>query len=348
MSCQKNSCGCQQSPKTTATSHSPSMASTHKQSHIAKRLPFQFAFLHPRYWGIWLMLIVILPLILLPLRGQFWLGRHIGIIAFHLAKKRQKDTLTNLRLAYPDKDDTQRFAIAKQVFINQGIGIFESLCAWWRPEVFVRTFSISGLQHLVQAQKQGRAVILLGMHFTVLDLGGRIATQFFAADCVYRKQNNPLLEWLVYNSRVRIFDEQIAHKDMRKLATRLKAGKIIWYTPDQDFGLEHGVMAEFFGVPAATITAQRRFARLGNKQKPPALIMMSFARQTPDFIAKGKRPHYHLSLSPILDNYPSDDELLDAIRLNQLIENAIRQNPTQWMWFHRRFKTQADGKNYYA
>lgn len=88
-------------------------------------------------------------------------------------------------------------------------------------------------------------MILLGGHRTTLDLGGRLCT-VFAADCVYRPQNNPLLEWFIYNARRRIFDEQISNRDMKKLITRLKQGRIIWYSPDQDFGLEHGVMATFW------------------------------------------------------------------------------------------------------
>ncbi len=340
MSCQ-NHCSCQKQPT------SPSMADTHKQVHLADKLPFQWAFLHPKYWGVWLVILLIFPWIFLPLRLQFWLGRQIGKLIYRLAKRRRQDTLTNLKLAFPQKSDDEREILARQVFINQGIGIFESLSAWYQPEKFVRTFSISGLQHLVHAQNQGKAILLLGMHCTTLDLGGRIATQFFAADCVYRPQNNPLLEWLIYNARRHIFDEQIAHKDMRKLASRIKDGKVIWYSPDQDFGLEHGVMAPFFGVPAATITAPRRLAKLGDKKNPPAVIMMNLVRQTPDFIPRGKRPHYHLHLSAVLENYPSDDETLDARRINGYLEQNITQAPDQWMWFHRRFKSQADGTKYY-
>lgn len=324
----------------------PSLASVHKQTHLAQALPFSWRFLLPNYWGIWLIIALLIPCVLLPLRYQFWLGRCLGKLAFYLAKRRRHDTLINLKLAFGDKSDDERYTLAKQVFINQGIGIFESLSAWYRPEHFVRTFSISGLQHLINAQKTGKAVLLLGGHYTMLDLGGRLATQFFAVDCVYRPQNNPVLEWLIYNARRRIFDEQITHKDMKKLAHSIKNGKVIWYTPDQDFGLEHGVMATFFGVPAATITAQRRFVKF-NKHNPPAVIIMAMTRQTPDFIAKGKKVHYHISLSAALDNYPSNDEIADANRINALIEHNIRQAPAQWMWFHRRFKTQADGTKIY-
>lgn len=323
------------------------MASVHKQTQIGGALPFSWQLLHPKFWGIWLIIGLLLPCVWLPLRYQFWLGRCLGVLCYKLAKRRKNDTLTNLKLAFFNQTDDERYALARQVFINQGIGIFESLSAWYRPQHFTHTFSISGLQHLIKAKQAGRAVLLLGGHYTMLDLGGRLATQFFAVDCVYRPQNNPVLEWLIYNARRRIFDEQIAHKDMRKLASRLKDGKVVWYTPDQDFGLEHGVMATFFGVPAATITTPRRLAKLGNKHNPPAIIAIAMHRQTPDYIAKGKKVHYHLSLSPI-DNYPSDDEMADAQRVNDILEQNIKKDPAQWMWFHRRFKTQADGVDFYG
>lgn len=342
--CNQSECGCQ--PASQPIGKTPLLTQTHKQTHKADAKPFEWRFLSPKYWGIWLLFLLILPMIYLPLRWQFWLGKQIGKLVHRLAKRRVQDTLTNLTLAFPQYSDAQKQMLAKQVFINQGIGIFESLCAWFRPNHFVRTFSISGLQHLVNAQKEGKAVILLGGHYTTLDLGGRLCTQFFAADCVYRPQNNPMLEWFIYNGRRQIFDEQISSRDMKKLITRIKAGKVIWYSPDQDFGLEHGVMATFFGVPAATITAQRRLA-LMDKKNPPAVMMMDMVRQTPDYIPKGKRPHYHITLSPVLEQYPSDDEVFDAERINRLIEANINKDPAQWMWFHRRFKNQADGTNYY-
>ncbi|WP_294033394.1 lipid A biosynthesis acyltransferase [uncultured Moraxella sp.] len=346
MSCDNHQCGCGDT-KPVSTTPAITLTDNHKQTHIAEPKPFQWAFLHPKNWGFWLAMALILPLIYLPLRIQFMIGRAIGKLVFKLVKRRVNDTLTNLKLAFPNKSDDERQAIARQVFINQGIGIFESLCAWFRPNIFVRSFSISGLQHLVNAQKDGKAVILLGGHYTTLDLGGRLCTQFFGADCVYRPQNNALLEWFIYNARRRIFDEQISSRDMKKLIARIKAGRVIWYSPDQDFGLEHGVMATFFGVPAATITAQRRLAKMGDKSNPPAVMMMDMVRQTPDFIPSGRRPHYHITLSPALENYPSADEVADAERINRLIEANIQKDISQWMWFHRRFKNQADGTNYY-
>lgn len=325
----------------------PKISDNHKQSHMAAKKPFKWAFLLPQYWGIWLAFALFLPLIYLPLAWQFWLGRKLGIAIYHLAKTRQNDTLVNLRLAFPEKPEAERELMAKQVFVNQGIGIFESLCAWFRPDIFTRTVSISGLQHLINAQKEGRAVLLLGAHYTLLDLGGVLFTQFSALDCVYRPQNNALLEWFIYNRRRHTFEHQISHRNMRALVSSIKAGRVIWYSPDQDFGLKHGVMAPFFGVPAATITAPRRLAKLGDKANPPAIMALHCYRQTADNLPRGKRPHYHLTITPTLDNYPSDNEVADATRVNELLEGLIRIDPTQWMWFHRRFKNSETGRTDY-
>ncbi len=131
---------------------------------------------------------------------------------------------------------------------------------------------------------------------------------------------------------------------MNSLVDSVREGRIVWYSPDQDYGLKYGVMAPFFGVPAATITATRRLATVGNEDHLPAVMGLHTYRQTPDNLPRGKRPHYHLTITPALDNYPSDNEVADATRVNEMLEDLIRIDPTQWMWFHRRFKNGPVGR----
>jgi KDO2-lipid IV(A) lauroyltransferase len=50
-----------------------------------------------------------------------------------------------------------------------------------------------------------------------------------------------------------------------------------------------------------------------------------------------------MTLTPVLEHYPSADEVADATRINELLESLIRIAPTQYMWFHRRFKTRPNG-----
>ena len=56
-----------------------------------------------------------------------------------------------------------------------------------------------------------------------------------------------------------------------------------------------------------------------------------------------QNPKYHILIEPAVDNLPSEDEVDDATRVNKIIENQLRIAPTQYMWFHRRFKTRPEG-----
>lgn len=300
---------------------------------------FQWSFLLPKYWGVWIGIIVLMILAFLPWAIQHRLAHLWGTFAFTQLKSRRKTTIRNLEVCFPEWSTEELQHNARQVFINQMLGIFETLNAWYTPLWFKKRISIEGLEYLQQAQDQGKGVLLLGTHSTLLDAGGYACSQYFDPDVVYRPQNNPLLDLLVYRGRNTIYTHQIDHDDMRGLIRHLKNGRAIWYSPDQDFGLKQGVMAPFFGIPAATLTAHRRLL----KMTKAAAIPLYFYRH-----GDIRDPKYHIIIEPALDHFPSDDELADATRTNQIIEAQLRIAPTQYMWFHRRFKTRPQGyKNIY-
>lgn len=302
--------------------------------HTATDQPrFSSQFLAPKYWGIWLALFFFLPLAFMPWLIQRSLGRGLGRLLWRAMKSRRKTTLTNLKVCFPNRTDEDYQRMGREVFENMGIGIFESVTAWYNPSRFHNKVSISGLEYLNQAQHNQQGVLLLGLHSTLLDAGGLFCTHYFKTDVVYRPQNNPMLDWLIYRSRASIYDTQIDHDNIRLLVRKLKEQHMIWYSPDQDFGLKQGVMAPFFGTPAATLTAHRRLIKMTN-----ATVLSVHFYRTDD-----RKPHYQVVLTPALENYPTDDEVADAVLTNQIMEQQINLAPTQYMWFHRRFKTRPAG-----
>ncbi|ENX42815.1 hypothetical protein F887_00985 [Acinetobacter sp. NIPH 2100] len=94
-------------------------------------------------------------------------------------------------------------------------------------------------------------------------------------------------------------------------------------------------MAPFFGVQAATVTAHRRLIKITKA----VAIPLYFYRD-----GDIRNPQYHILLEPALENFPSSNEIEDATRVNLVIENQIKMYPTQYMWFHRRFKTRPIGE----
>ncbi|MBP0047200.1 LpxL/LpxP family Kdo(2)-lipid IV(A) lauroyl/palmitoleoyl acyltransferase [Marinobacterium sp. AK62] len=290
----------------------------------------------PVFWPTWLGIGLLRLLNHLPWRWQISLGRILGHIIYYLSSHRRHVTRVNIRLCFPELDTRAQARMVRQVFVNNGIGLFETAMAWWTPrERLDMKVTLKGREHLDAALAQGKGVVLLGAHFSTLDLGGLLFSNFYPVDAMYRRHNNPLLERIITRGRQRFFDLVIERSNIRTVLKALRQNHIVWYAPDQDFGHRHSVYAPFFGVPAATITATSRMVKLNGSP-----ILMLAQHRLPDYSG------YELELFPIITSFPSGDEEADAKRVNQEIERAIRKDPAQYMWVHRRFKTHPQGKNY--
>lgn len=294
--------------------------------------PMNFA--HPRYWPTWLGIGAMRLGAWLPWRVKLALGKGIGLLAWRLAKRRRHITETNLRLCFPELNDAQQARLVRETFIANGIGLLETATGWCRdPEHLRHRATYQGYHHLAQAQAQGKGVLVVGIHFSTLDLGGALHSLFFPADVVYRPHNNPLFERFMTRARNRIFGQAIDRHDLRGVVRRLKAGHIVWYSPDQDFGRDASVFAPFFGIDAASIRLTAKIAKMTGAPVVPLMFHRNPDNRT-----------YTIECQPALENFPSGDEVADATRINAFIEEAIRKHPEQYLWLHRRFKTRPEGE----
>lgn len=290
------------------------------------------AYLHPRWWPTWLGIGAMWLAAHLPIRFQWLLGKGIGLIAWKLAKSRRHITETNIRLCFPELSDKQRAALVRGTFIANGIGLMEIGIAWFRdPARMTGITRIHGLEYFKEALAAGHGVLLLGGHYSTLDLGGSLVTEFIEADIMQRDHNNPLMNAVMTRARGRRYGTVLGARDIRGLFRCLRKNRAVWYATDQDYGRKDIVFAPFFGIPAGTITAPSRIAgRSGCKVVP----FSHFRRQD--------KPGYDICFHPPLENFPSGDDLADATRINAVIENEIRKAPDQYLWMHRRFKTRPD------
>lgn len=299
-----------------------------KERH-AKAPPSRLALLHPRYWYVWLFLV---PLTVigawLPWPAQRALGNAIGDLAWLLLAGRRHVTRRNLELCFPERDAAWRERVARDVFRSTGIAVFESSMAWWRsPALLTRRTRFHGLERVREAAAHGRGVLILGAHYTTLEWIGAAFSTLHPIDTIYRPQNNAAMEAFVHWRRRRIYHWQIDKFDVRTIYRAFRAGHLVWYTGDQDFGRKHAVFIPFFGVPAATVTAASRFARSNDVPT----VSVDFRRNDDGT--------YDVEFSPALAGYPSGDEAADAIAMTRHIEAGIRKAPGQYMWYHKRFKT---------
>ncbi|MCI0510113.1 KDO2-lipid IV(A) lauroyltransferase [Chromohalobacter marismortui] len=294
---------------------------------------FPDSFVHPRYWPTWLAIGAMYLGAWLPWRLKMLVGRIIGLSAWRFARSRRRITETNLALCFPELSERQRAALVRETFIANGKGILETATGWCRdPKHLRHRVTFKGEDHMTQALAQGKGALIIGVHFSTLDLGGALHSLFFPADVVYRAHDNPLFERFMTRARRRIFGRAIDRHDLRDVVRRIKTGHAVWYSPDQDFGRDASVFAPFFGVQAATLKLTAKIARMTG-----APVMPLIFHRNPDDAT------YSMEYLPALEGFPSGDDVADATRINRVIEDAIRRHPEQYLWLHRRFKTRPRG-----
>ena len=269
----------------------------------------------------------------LPFNWQLNFGAALGQVGYWLATDRRHIAATNIRLCFPQMPQSEQSNLVKEIFRNNGRGIIETNFSWLgRVTELDNRVEISGLNHLQKAFARGKGVMLLGMHFSTLDLCGAALAQKMPFDVMYRRNKNALLEAVMRDGRIRNFPSAIERSDVRSVIRALKAGHVVWYGPDQDYGRKHSVFAPFFGIEAASIKATARIVAMTD-----ASVIVFQHHRTVD-------NRYLITLSEPLGDFPSGHEVADATRVNQLVENAVRQAPAQYWWVHRRFKTRPDGE----
>lgn len=262
------------------------------------------------------------------------MGAGIGFLGFLLARNRRHIVEVNISLCFPDLSRKEQARLVKDNFRSSGIGIVETANAWLGNVGKLKArYSIEGLENLRQALAGRQGVILLGLHLSTLDLSGAVLSSYIPFDVMYRRNKNPLFEAIMRRGRERNFPNAIDRNDPRAVIKSLRAAHALWYGADQDYGRKHSVFAPFFGIEAATITATARLAKMTGAK----VVFFTHYRDDSTLL-------YRIRLGAPLNAFPSGDEYRDAARLNLLIEQAVRQQPDQYWWLHRRFKTRPAGE----
>ncbi len=288
----------------------------------------------PRYWLAWLSVWLLNLWSMLPWSLQVAIARAMGAASYYLIPRRRHIVEVNLRLCFPEWSGAEYKRKVREVLFNNMLGLVEATNAYRKPVAqWAYRVDVEGKELLDEAVAKGRGVLLLGAHYSHLDLGGAAAAVACDPYAIYRPNNNPVLDAYILKGRQRFMKGIVDRSDMRGTLRLLKKGELVWYPPDQDYGRRHSVYAPFFGVNAATITAT---SKLASFNQSPVLILSCYRDD--------QARCYRVEFLPSPAGFPSGDDTTDAALINGALEQCIRRAPTQYMWTHRRFKTQPEGK----
>ena len=289
---------------------------------------------------IWLMMKLLFALLylihLLPFGMIQKIGQGIGLIAYYTVVPRRRIGQINLQKCFPEWNDAQRTTVLKAHFAHMGTLIAEYGLYWYGDAQRLKNLVRYRDKHyLDEALAAGDKVILLYPHFTAFELAVYALNQDVPLISMYSHQKNQALDAQILKGRHRYDNVFLIGRNdgLRAIIKQLKSHDAPFlYLPDQDFGAKDSLFVDFFGIPTATIAGLSRIAALTQAKVIPAIP----CRQADGTV--------ELRFYPAWEHFPSNDVAADVQRMNDFIEQRIREMPEQYYWLHKRFKTRPEGE----
>jgi KDO2-lipid IV(A) lauroyltransferase len=266
------------------------------------------------------------------------IGNIVGVLAFWLIAERRRVTRINLAKCFPQMNSGERERLARAHFRAFCRSFVDYALLWWAPRARIeRLVRIEGLEHLRASMRKpgGAPTILLVPHFAGLEAGfarlsGEVDMVAFST-----RQKDARFDELLRRGRSRFGNQRLLSRQdgIRATLSAVRAGRPLYYLPDQDYGPRDTIFVPFFGVPAATIPGLSRIARLTGARVLPCVTQM----------LPGDAG-YVLRIDAPWDNFPTGDLVADTRRMNEYIERRVLEIPEQYLWMHKRFKTRPAGE----
>jgi KDO2-lipid IV(A) lauroyltransferase len=291
------------------------------------------------WWGLQaaVFLICSLPLSFLPIKA----GELFGLILYHLWKSRKEIATDNLKksvalhaLSLPHSPEE----VIREHFKNLGRFFIEIIkISYGRGKRILRQTTIRGLKNFEQAKEKGKGVIFVTGHCGNWELLA-IAFSFHVTSfsLVARPLNNPYLNALLEWARSRFGNKAIYKRGaLRAIISTLRSGGNVGILMDQAVLADEGIVIDFLGRGAWTSRMPALIAR-----KTSAVVLPAFIRRED----KGHEITIYpeVSLSSLGNHEHAVRE--DTQRFSRFIEDYIRQNPSQWLWLHKRWKRVPEDK----
>jgi KDO2-lipid IV(A) lauroyltransferase len=246
--------------------------------------------------------------------------------------------LANLALAFPEKGEAERRAIARATYRHFGRVAAEFLLVPRLSAEEARALLVyDGFERYEEAKARGHGVIACTAHFGNFEVLAAANTMAgvpitMVSRAMGRSRFNDL--WRRTRERAGVEDLVVGRGNVVLGAIRaLERGRVLGYVIDQNEPSHRAVFPTFFGVPAATSPTPAVLAR-----RTGAAVVFTLAVPLED-------GRHRVVIEPVDPPDTGDrarDELAFMQALNDRLERHVRAHPACWYWFHRRWKRRGD------
>jgi lauroyl/myristoyl acyltransferase len=272
-----------------------------------------------------------------PLRWVARVGRAGGALAFTLDKRHRRVTIHNLTACFGQEKSTQEiYQLAKENFRRLGENYCSAIkTAAMSHEQLKAHIQIAGIEEILRARKlnpQQNWVLAVG-HFGNFELYARFREYIpgLQIATTYRGLKQPSLNRLLQDLRNKsgcLFFERRTEGGALRVAMSEGKGLMVGFLADQHAG-NGGHWAPFFGRECSTTTA-------------PAVFALRYACPLyTGFVFRTGLASWRLELGDKIETHEngaprSSEAITDDV--NRSFERAIRRDPANWFWVHKRWK----------
>ncbi len=277
---------------------------------------------------------------LLPRGAARALGAGVTALLFALKPGLRRVAEINLKIAFPEWDDTKRKEVIRGMVRQLGwmAGEFSQFPKY-TSERIKDIVQLDGLENFLAAERRGKGVLFLTGHIGAWELAPFAQARYgHPLHFLARAVENPRVDGLVNSYRTMCGNRAIEkNQSARAVLRALGEGGTVGILADQNTLPEEGTFVDFFGVQACSTTGIARMALHTDAAVVPGYILWD--------AELGK---YRLRLEPAVELVRSGDLESDVrentARFTKVIENVVRANPEQWVWVHKRWKTRPQGE----
>ena len=270
------------------------------------------------------------------------MGFAAQVIWLILPKERKK-VLAHLKIAFGDTKTSKEYRqIGKAVFQNMAWTAVDTLRIPVYKKKHLKESIITAdpevFKKIDLARSKGKGIICLTGHignwelatFYMTDSGYRIGV---IGQRIYYEPFNRVLEKVRRVCEAKIFYRNESPKEVLKT---LRDNEMIGILPDQDIDSIEGIFVDFFGKPAYTPTGPARISLTSGAPILPVFMLRDGTRY--NFFA-------HDLIWPEVKTTKEEAVVEITKKWSSAVESVIKQYPEQWVWMHKRWKTQPESSN---
>lgn len=265
-------------------------------------------------------------------RHAYGWGTILAALLWPLFPKRRRIAVENILKAKVTSDAKEAARIAKESWCHLAGHIAEAFCVPdvitaenWKEHLIVEGASAKAVKLLLE--ETDKPIIIASAHHGVWEAATNLLSFSRPMIAIARVMNSRFVaNWLEkhhFRGRITVIDKNNGFTpDIMRQWKETNAAMTILI----DQHTARGAMLKFFGRPARTFTSATRLAM---RYSAPIVVGT--------FVRTGPYMYKLVGGDPVVLS-KDDDKLAATQLLNDRLEEAIRQYPGQYLWFHKRWR----------